>query len=100
MSSLLLVVFISGWFINAYVSSNITQQYDGAVELYRHAVEILQWGRQEWKDVPLEDKGSMFELTYIRAVKRMYMNTIIEVCNFLQAHHNTRCLLIFQCPGI
>src|SRR5712664_460738 len=71
MSSLLLIVLISGWFMQAYVSSNITQQYDTSVELYRQAVEILQWGRQEWKDVPSEDRGSMFELTYIRAIKRI-----------------------------
>jgi len=94
------VFIISGWFMQAYVSSHITQQYDCAVELYRQAVEILEWGRREWKDVPSEDKGSMFELTYIRAVKRLYMITITEVCKFLRAQHNPTCLLIFQCPGI
>jgi len=46
--------------------------------MYRQALEVLQWGRKEWKDVPTDDRGSMFELTYIRAVKRMYVTALIE----------------------
>jgi hypothetical protein len=41
-------------------------------------VEILQWGQQKWKDVPSDDKGSIFEPTYIRGVKRFYMTALME----------------------
>lgn len=68
--------------MRAFVSANIAQQYITAIELFREAVEILQWGRQKWKDVPSKEKGTMFEPTYIRAVKRIYMTTLIEVFKF------------------
>src|ERR1700683_373815 len=68
----------SGWFMRAFVSSS-TNQHVTAVELYRRAVEILQWGQRKWKDVPSDDKGSIFEPTYIRGVKRFYMTALMEV---------------------
>ena len=60
-----------------------TRQCVTAIEMYRRVVEILQWGRQKWKDVPSDDRGSMFELTYIRGVKRFYMITLMEVGRFV-----------------
>lgn len=62
--------------------STHVQQYVTAIELYRQAVEILEWGRQKWNDVPSDDRGSMFDLTYIRAIKRMYITALIEVRKF------------------
>jgi hypothetical protein len=56
--------------------------------MYRQALEVLQWGRKEWKDVPTDDRGSMFELTYIRAVKRMYVTALIEVCHSIASLAN------------
>jgi tetratricopeptide (TPR) repeat protein len=71
----------SSWFLQAFVCTQV-QQYVVAIELYRQAVEILEWGRQKWNDVPSKERGSMFDLTYIRAVKRMYITALIEVCKF------------------
>ena len=64
--------------MRAFVSAS-TKQHVTAVELYSRAVEILQWGQQKWKDVPSDDKGSIFEPTYIRGVKRFYMTALMEV---------------------
>jgi hypothetical protein len=74
----------STWFIRAFVGTHV-QQYVTAIELYRQSVEILEWGRLKWHDVPSKDRGSMFELTYIRAVKRMYITALIEVRQIPQA---------------
>jgi hypothetical protein len=56
-----------------------TQQHVTAIELYRRAIEILEWGRHTWKNVPQDTRGSIFDLTYIRAVKRFYMTALMEV---------------------
>lgn len=59
--------------------SDSTNQYVAAVEYYSRAVEILEWGRHTWKDVPLNDRGPIFELTFIRGVKRLYMTALMGV---------------------
>jgi hypothetical protein len=56
-----------------------TKQYVPAIEYYSRAVEILEWGRHIWKDVSLNDRGPIFELTFIRAIKRLYMTALMEV---------------------
>jgi hypothetical protein len=56
-----------------------TKQYVTAVELYHRAVEILQWGRQIWKNVPSNTRGPIFDPTYVRSIKRFYMNALVEV---------------------
>src|SRR5260370_1105933 len=68
----------SGWFMKAFMCAS-TKQHVTAVELYRRAVEILEWGRQMWKNVPQQTRGPIFDLTYIRAVKRFYMTALMEV---------------------
>ncbi|KIM88730.1 hypothetical protein PILCRDRAFT_237508 [Piloderma croceum F 1598] len=68
---------ISGWFMKAFMCAS-THQHVTAVELYHRAVEILEWGRQMWSNVPQHTRGPIFDLTYIRAVKRFYMTSIMQ----------------------
>lgn len=77
------------------MSADVCRQFVTAIEMYRQAVEILQWGREKWKDVSSEERGSMFELTYIRGVKRMYMTTLVEVCTSREFGHHQCTFLIF-----
>src|SRR5882762_2283476 len=72
---------LSGWFMRAFWCAS-TNQYVTAVELYRQALEILEWGRQDWKDVTSNDRGTIFEITYVRGVKRFYMTALMEVGKF------------------
>jgi len=48
-------------------------------EFYRNALEILEWGSDLWKDVPNKDRGMIFEATFIRGVKRLYLKSLMEV---------------------
>jgi len=68
---------IAGWFMRAFFSAS-TNQYVAAIEYYSRAVEILEWGRHTWKDIPINDRGPIFELTFIRAIKRLYMTALME----------------------
>jgi len=68
---------ICGWFMKAFMCVS-THQYVTAVELYHRAVNILEWGRQKWKNVHSDDRGTIFEPTYIRGVKRFYMTALME----------------------
>ena len=48
-------------------------------EFYRNALEILEWGSDLWKDVPNRDRGMIFDGTFIRAVKRLYLKSLMGV---------------------
>lgn len=56
-----------------------TNQYVTSIEFFRQAAEILEWGREKFRDVPVSERGPIFDPTYIREVKRFYMTTLMEV---------------------
>lgn len=64
--------------MRGFISSSL-KQYATALEFYRRTLDILQWGRRTWKDVPRDDRGTVFDLTFVRGVKRFYMNALLEV---------------------
>lgn len=54
-----------------------------AAELYSRVVEVLDWGSRLWDDVPKEDRGAIFERTFIRGVKRLRIFAIQAVSSFV-----------------
>lgn len=66
--------------IMAAVMSSTSRNYFIAIQMYTRILEILEWGREFWKDVALEDRGCIFEPVFIRGVRRLQMNAIREVC--------------------
>ena len=56
------------------------------VEFLRRALDVLEWGSREWKDVPYSDCGVIFELTFIRGVRRLYLDELMRVRTY-------------RCPG-
>jgi hypothetical protein len=67
-----------------------TQKFMLAVEYHSRAVEVLDWGSHVWQDVPTEDRGCVFERTFVRGEKRLYIMAIHEVSNHVR---NFRLLL-------
>ncbi|KZP28930.1 hypothetical protein FIBSPDRAFT_927324 [Athelia psychrophila] len=68
---------ITGWFMKAFIHGS-TNQFTSSVAFYSQIVEILEWGRQAFKDVSTEERGPIFKSTYVRGVKRLYMNTLLK----------------------
>ena len=50
-----------------------------AVEFYDRAVELLEWGREAWKDVPKDLRGAIFEDTFLVGVKAMRLDAYADV---------------------
>lgn len=50
-----------------------------AVEYLQRALDVLEWGSNKWKDVSQDDRGVIFELSFIRGVRKMYMEALWEV---------------------
>lgn len=55
------------------------RKYERKFEAMRKAITVLRWGASTWKDVPKEDRGSIFEPTFIFAARKLYLSSIIEV---------------------
>lgn len=43
------------------------------------AVEILQWGRELWEDIPKDDRGAIFELTFLRGLRSLRLEYLMKV---------------------
>lgn len=54
-------------------------QYDFAHEMYHKARTLLEWGREEYRDVPIEERGSIFERSFIRGIKRLQVDLMLQV---------------------
>lgn len=75
--------------MQAFIESSTGDRAVGS-EFYRHIFEILEWGRRIWSDISKTDRGVVFELSFVRGVKRLYLTALHErlavdkdaVCDF------------------
>jgi hypothetical protein len=63
------------------------------IEFLRRALDVLEWGSREWKDVPNSERGVIFERSFIRGVRRNYLDELMKVGAYL--HSCTSSLLIY-----
>ena len=47
--------------------------------MYDQTIEIIEWGREALADLPEEDRGRIFDSTYLRGVKTMRMEVHMKV---------------------
>ena len=59
--------------------SQLLDHKDWAHETYTSIIELLEWGRREWPNVPKEDRGVVFEKTFIRAIKKVRLENLHQV---------------------
>lgn len=63
--------------------ANATGRYLAAFEFFSRAVDVLEWGCRIWNDVSVEHRGVVFELSFIRGVRRLQLSCMHEVsCRF------------------
>ncbi|VDB94318.1 unnamed protein product [Peniophora sp. CBMAI 1063] len=57
--------------IDAFMMGKAGRVFDKAVERYDKVLTILEWGKNEWHGVPDEERGVVFNDTFIRGVKML-----------------------------
>lgn len=67
------------WIFQAFFRSELGNHKDAAHELYNNALDVLHWGREIWANVPKEDRGVIFERSFIRGVKRLKLLNMHKV---------------------
>lgn len=59
--------------------SQLVGHFDFAHEMLMNTLDVLEWGRNQWPDVSIEQRGTIFEKSFIRAVKSMLLEAMHEV---------------------
>ena len=67
------------WILRAFMENGLRSNAGAALEFYTSALEVLQWGSHEWADVPYDQKGSIFQPTFIRGVKCLRLDLFMKV---------------------
>ncbi|KAG6813249.1 hypothetical protein H0H92_012886 [Tricholoma furcatifolium] len=72
-----LSVTVRGWIMRGYLQATLRLP-GSSTQFIFDALQVLTWGARTWKNVAKIDRGAIFEATFIRGVKRLYMNILME----------------------
>ena len=73
--------------MRAFIEDGVRGNTEAALEFYNSAMEVLEWGSERWKDVPFEEKGAIFQPTFIRGVKCLRLDVLLKV-NSMRSNYN------------
>ncbi|CAA7268089.1 unnamed protein product [Cyclocybe aegerita] len=74
-----LATTVRAWIMCGFMAITITKRATVAMEYYSRVIDILEWGRRTWANVPKIDRGVIFELSFIRGAKRLRLNALHEI---------------------
>ncbi|KAK7036526.1 hypothetical protein VNI00_011723 [Paramarasmius palmivorus] len=89
----ILSITVRYWFLYGYLEGHIHQNYASEVVYLRRAIALIEWGRDQWKDVPIGDRGVIFKDTFYQGVQNLYINALRRLCKMEKdVHQKTRLL--------
>ncbi len=65
--------------MRAFMESTMKGSPETALEWLDSALEVLVWGRERYSGVSSEEKGAIFQHTFIRGVKCLRLNDFMTV---------------------
>lgn len=65
--------------MRGYLQAALHKNFALAVQYLGYALEVLTWGRNEWKDVSKDDRGAIFQDTWVMGVQVLYINQLYQV---------------------
>jgi hypothetical protein len=75
------------WIIGAHMDAGIPGKRNTNVKTLRQVLDVLEWGRKAWKDVPSVDRGVIFNDTFVNGVRSMLLRAMIAVCLCVSSNH-------------
>ncbi|KAJ6523562.1 hypothetical protein B0H19DRAFT_648989 [Mycena capillaripes] len=80
--------------MRGFIDSNMGV-LNGGVEFYQRILDVLEWGRRTYPNVPSEvcvwcarelrnsrqhkDRGAIFEASFVRGIRRLYIPSVISL---------------------
>jgi hypothetical protein len=65
--------------MRGFMEGSALGNYTTEVEMLTCSLEILEWGQRKWSSVSKDDKGAIFENTFIRGVRLMRLAALMRV---------------------
>lgn len=67
------------WIFQGFFRYRMLGHFTFAFEMYSKTIDLLEWGRKKWPNVPDSERGVVFKKTFIRAVKRLHLDLMHAV---------------------
>ncbi|KAI0735557.1 hypothetical protein C8Q76DRAFT_668224 [Earliella scabrosa] len=69
---------VRGWIMRGIMEDYLRDDAESAVQFFTSALDLLQWGNERFRNVSFEDKGAVFQPTFIRGVKCLRLDAFIK----------------------
>ncbi|KAJ7492236.1 hypothetical protein FB451DRAFT_522879 [Mycena latifolia] len=73
-----LSVTVRAWMMRGFLDSNMGALTSG-VEFYQRILDLLEWGRRTWPNVASEDRGVIFEASFVRGIRRLHLPAVMNL---------------------
>ncbi len=73
----------SGLILSGFLVWGAQQEHVPALQYYKSAITVLEWGLHTWPNVPNSERGAIFSETFVRGVRRLYLDVYLSVCTLL-----------------
>lgn len=73
-----LAVTVRAWIMRAALEGGLRDQPQAGVQYYRRALDLVEWGRTVWKDVPKSNRGVIFEHSFLIGIRSMYLKMFMN----------------------
>lgn len=73
-----LAVTVRAWMMRGALEGGLREQPQAGVEYYRRALDLVEWGRTIWKDVPKASRGAIFEHSFLIGVGSLYLKMFMN----------------------
>ncbi|KAG1883857.1 hypothetical protein F4604DRAFT_1952768 [Suillus subluteus] len=73
-----LSVTVRAWIMRSMLESHLREGPEVGLQFLKRAVDLLEWGRNVWKNVANEDRGTIFQDTFLRSVRSMHLKMFMD----------------------
>lgn len=69
---------VRAWIMISMLESSLKDGPQAGVHFLKRAIELLEWGRDVWKNVADKDRGTIFQDTFLRCVRTMHLSMFMD----------------------
>ncbi|KAG2059298.1 hypothetical protein BDR06DRAFT_987265 [Suillus hirtellus] len=73
-----LSVTVRTWIMRGMLDGHLRNKPDTGVQFLKRAVDLLEWGRNVWKNVHKDDRGAIFQDTFLRGVRSLHLKMFMN----------------------
>lgn len=64
--------------MHGFITSALGREFEKGLQYFSNALDVLRRGRKIWRDVSKEQRGTIFEETFIRGVRVLHLEATMQ----------------------